>query len=156
MYILWKEKPQSLWLNREYSFINSVQNIDYINLIYATISLIYLNTTAFSNLNSLTFTLTSPLVYKTDYVQNISFHALIDFVFTYCFINIAFTYKHNILTTLILPIELKLFDRSSNNLIFKTVSLSIIFPSSDQIILNMYIILLDSSCSLVLRYKWLI
>ena len=81
---------------------------------------IYLNTTAFFNLNSLTFTLTLSLVCKTDYVQNFSFHTLVDFVFIYCLINIVFIYKHNILTTLILSIELKLFDRSSNNLVFKT------------------------------------
>jgi len=117
---------------------------------------IYLNTTAFSNLNSLTFTLTLSLVCKTDYVQNFSFYTLVDFVFIYCLINIVFTYKHNILTTLILSIELKLFDRSSNNLVFKTASHSIIFLFSDQIILNMYIILLDSSCLLVLKYNWLI
>jgi len=49
-------------------------------------------------------------------------------------------------------VKLKLFDRSSNSIITKTTFLSIIFLSRDQIILNIYIILLDFSYSLVLRY----
>lgn len=51
--------------------------------------------------------------------------------------------------------ELKLFDKLSNNIISETASLPVTFPSSYWMILTIYITLLNSSCSLVLRYNWL-
>jgi len=51
-------------------------------------------------------------------------------------------------------VELKLFDRLSNNIISETASLSVTFPFSYWIILTVYITLLNSP--LVLRYNWLI
>ena len=86
------------------------QNVGYSNLIY-------LNATTLSDLNSLTLLLTSLLVCKSDHIQNIIFHALIDFRFTYYFIDSIFVLRHNILTKPILPIELKLFNGLSNNTI---------------------------------------
>jgi len=50
---------------------------------------------------------------------------------------------------------LQLFDRTSNNVISKVVSMPIIFPSSEYMNLNFYITLLDSFCSLVLDHSWL-
>ena len=58
--------------------------------------------------------------------------------------------------SVILLVTLYLFDSSSNNNISKIANLSIIFPTSDCMILDFYITLLDSSCSLVLGYNWLI
>jgi len=80
--------------------------MNYINSVYITISLLYLNTTTLSDPNLLTLILTSPLVYKTNYIQNSPFYALIDFSFTYCFINIIFMYNHNIPTFPTPPIKL--------------------------------------------------
>lgn len=116
---------------------------------------IHLNITALSDPNLLILTLISPLVCRTGYNQNFLFYALVNSGSIYCFINTIFVYKHNILTIPTLPMKLKLFDRLSNNIIFKTVSLFIIFPSSNWIILKGYIILLDFSCLLVLGYNWL-
>ena len=58
--------------------------------------------------------------------------------------------------SVILLVTLYLFNSSSNNNISKIANLSIIFPTSDYMILDFYITLLDSSCSLVLGYNWLI
>ena len=74
----------------------------------------------------------------------------------YCFISIIFVLKYNISTKPTPSMELKLFDRLSNNIINKTASLPVIFLLGDQIILNICIILLDSFCLLVLGYNWLI
>jgi len=121
--------------------------VDYINLVYTNISPIYLNATTLSDLNSLILTLIPFLVCKADYIQNFLFHILIGSGSTHCFINAVFAYKHNISITPIPLVKLKLFDKLLNNLIPKTISLSIIFPSNDQIILNMYITLLNFSCT---------
>jgi len=119
-------------------------------------SSIYLNATTLSDLNSLILTLIPLLVCKADYIQNFLFHVLISSGSTYCFINAVFAYKHNISTIPIPLVKLKLFDRLLNNLIFKTISLSIIFLSNDQIILYMYFTLLNFSCLLVPRYNCLL
>jgi len=54
------------------------------------------------------------------------------------------------------PVELCLFDRTSNNIIFEIVSLPVKFPSSECMTLDFYVTLLDSCCSLVLGHSWLI
>ena len=119
------------------------------------LSPICINTATLSSLNLLTLPLTSSLVCKPDHIQNSIFHALINSRSMYCFINTILVLKYNIPTNQTSPVELKLFNRLPNNIISKTTFLSITFPSSDQIILNMYITSLDFFCSLVLRYNWL-
>ena len=52
-------------------------------------------------------------------------------------------------------VALRLFDGSSNNTISEIANLPIIFSTSNCINLDFYVILLDSSCSLVLGYNWL-
>ena len=116
---------------------------------------IHLNTTALFNLNSLIFSLILLLVCKSHHIQNLTFCALIDLRSIYYFIDSTFILKHNIPTKPTLSVKLKLFDRSSNNAITKTVFLPVAFPYGDQIILSVYVILLNFSCSLVLRYNWL-
>jgi len=125
----------------------------HIDLAYITISLIHLNAVTLSDLNSLTLSLTLPLVYKLDYVQKTIFHALMDSKSTYYFINTIFMLKYNIPTNLTSFVKLKLFDRLLNNIISKTAFLSITFLSSDQMILNVYIMSLNSSYLLVLGYN---
>ena len=62
---------------------------------------------------------------------------------------------HHLKTSATPPVALCLFDGSSNSTISKTANLPVIFPTSDCINLDFYVTLLDSSCSLVLRYNWL-
>jgi len=70
----------------ECSFTESVQIVSYINLVYATISLICLNAAVFSNLNLLILTLTLLLlVCKPNHIQNLTFYTPVDSGFTYCF-----------------------------------------------------------------------
>ena len=113
----------------EYSSTNSVQNVDCVNLIYITKSSIYLNATVLFNPNLLTLSLISLLVCKTNYIQNPIFYTLINSRSTYCSIDTTFALKYNIPTKPTPLVKLKYFDRLLN------------------------ITLLDSFCSLVLRYN---
>lgn len=115
----------------EYSSINSVQIVNYNDLICVK-SLIYFNTTILSNPNSLILTFISLLVCKSDHIPNPTFYALVNLGFTYYFINTAFTQKYNIPTipTGIIPVKLKNFDGSSNNIISEVAFLPITFLSS--------------------------
>ena len=116
--------------------------MDHVNLICANKSLICLNTTTLSDLNLLILSLTLLLVCKSNYIQNSTFHVLIDSKFIYCFIDTVFALKHNIFTKLTLSIELKLFNRLSNNIITQTASLPVVFPSRNWMILNINIYIL--------------
>ena len=62
---------------------------------------------------------------------------------------------HNLLTTAIKPIELKLFDGTSNAIITQSVDLPVNFPTDESITFNFYVTPLDPSCSVVLGYNWL-
>ena len=53
-------------------------------------------------------------------------------------------------------VALHLFDSSSSSIISQITNLPIIFSTSDCMTLDFYVTLLDSSCSLVLGYNWLI
>jgi len=53
------------------------------------------------------------------------------------------------------PVALRLFNGSSNSTISEIANFLIIFSTSDCINLDFYVILLDSSFSLVLGYNWL-
>ena len=80
---------------------------------------------------------------------------LVDSRSTYCFLDSAFAYGHSLPTTT-LPMELHLFDRTSNNIISEVVLLPVKFPSSKCMTFDFYVTLLDSCYSLVLGYSWLI
>ena len=129
--------------------------MSYIDVVCVTTSLICFSTTILSNSNLLTLLLISSLVYKLDHIQNPIFYTLIDSRSIYYFINTIFALKYNIFRNSTSPIELKLLDKLLNNIISKTAFLPIIFPSGDQMILNIYIIFLNSFYLLVLKYNWL-
>jgi len=127
--------------------------VDYVDLICITKSLIHLNIATFSDLNSLILFLILLLVCKSNYIQNLTFCTLINSEYIYYFINTTFVLKYNIFIKPTLPIELKLFDGLSNNIITKTASLPVIFPFRNQIILNIYVTLLNFFYSLILKYN---
>ena len=52
------------------------------------------------------------------------------------------------------PIELKLFDRTSNSVITQFIALPVKFPSGECMNVNFYVTLLNLSCSVVLGYNW--
>jgi len=78
----------------------------YSDLVCTNKNLIYLTTAALSNPNSLTLSLTLPLVWKSDYIQDLTFYALVDSESIYYFIDSIFVLKHNVFTKPTPPIEL--------------------------------------------------
>ena len=103
--------------------------MDYVNHVCVIKSSIHLNATALYNPNLLTLSLISLLVCKTDHIQNPTFCTLINSRSTHYFIDTTFVLKYNISTKPTPLVKLKLFDRLLN------------------------ITLLNSFCSLVLRYN---
>jgi len=73
----------------------------------------------------------------------------------HCFLDSDFAREHSLPTTPTLPVELRLFDGTSNNIISKVVSLPVKFPSGECMTLDFYVTPLDSCCSLVLGHSWL-
>ena len=80
---------------------------------------------------------------------------LVDSRSTYCFLNSAFAHGHSLSTTPTLPVELCLFDGTSNNIISEVVLLPVKFLSGECITLDFYVTPFDSCCSLVLGHSWL-
>ena len=116
---------------------------------------IHLNVSTLSNPNSLCIPLFSPLVCASDHLQPILIQMLVNSGSTHCFLDFAFACGHSLPTTPTPPVELCLFDGTSNNIISKVVLLPIRFPSSECMTLNFYVTLLNSCYSLVLDHSWL-
>ena len=90
-----------------------------------------------------------------DHLQPIPIRTLVDSGSTHCFLDSAFAHGHSLPTTPTLPMELRLFDGISNNIISEVVLLPVKFPSSECMTLDFYVTPLDSCCSLVLGHSWL-
>ena len=118
-------------------------------------SLIHLNAPALSNPNSLCIPLVSPLVCASDHLQSIPIWTLVDSGSTHCFLDSAFACEYSLPTTPTPPVELCLFDGTSNNIISEVVLLPVKFSSGKSMTLDFYVTLLDSCCSLVLGHSWL-
>ena len=114
-----------------------------------------LNASALSDPNSLCIPLVSPLVCALDHLQPIPIRTLVDSGSTHCFLDSAFACGHSLSTTPTPPVELHLFDGTSNNIISEVVSLPVKFPSGECMTLDFYVIPLDPCCSLVLGHSWL-
>ena len=114
-----------------------------------------LNASTLSDLNSLCIPLVSSLVCAPDHLQPIPIRALVDSGSTHCFLDSAVAHEYFLLITPTPPMELRLFDGTSNNIISKVVSLPVKFPSSEYMTLDFYVTLLDSCCLLVLGHSWL-
>jgi len=105
---------------------------------------------------SMQISLTSPLILGQDHLHKILFQALINFRSTHYFVDSKFVDTHYLKTFATPPVVLRLFDGLSNSTISEIINLPIIFSTSDYMNLDFYITPLDSSCSLVLGYNWLI
>ncbi|KIN98770.1 hypothetical protein M404DRAFT_31093 [Pisolithus tinctorius Marx 270] len=111
---------------------------------------IRLNASALSSPNSLLPSVTLP-----DYSVD-TFSALIDSGSSHCFVDPSVIKKYAIpVSSISLPIPLRLFDGSTNAVISQEVDLSLRFPSGDVNSVSFYVTPLDSSCSLVLGHNWL-
>ena len=126
----------------------------YVELSCAVMSPIWLNASTLSNPHLLFVFLTSPLILGQDHLNKILFWALINSRHTHCFVDSKFVNIYHLKTTS--PVAFCLFYDSSNSTISEIANLPIIFSTSDCMNLDFYVTLLDSSCSLVLGYNWLI
>ena len=100
---------------------------------------------ALSDPNSLHVPLSSSLI------PNISdFSTLIDSGSTHCFVDTEFVNFHNLPVYPVSPIELKLFDGTSNSVITRSLELPVLFPTGESMTINFYVTPLDPSCSMVL------
>ena len=114
-----------------------------------------LNASALSDPNSLCIPLVSPLVCALDHLQPIPIQTLVDSRSTHCFLDSAFARRHSLPITPTPPVELCLFDGTSNNIISEVVWLPVKFLFGECMTIDFYVTSLDSCCSLVLGHSWL-
>ena len=84
--------------------------------------------------------------------------ALVDSSSMHCFVDLQFTLKNNnnFTSYSISPIQLQLFDSTSNFVITQAIDLSVQFPASGDVTpMTFYLAPLDSECSIVLGHNWL-
>ena len=121
---------------------------DCVESLRVTNEVLRLNASALSSPNSLRVPLSIP-----HYSAPIS--SLIDSGSTHCFIDTSFALAHSLPTSSVPPLQLQLFDGSSNSTITQVTTLHITFPSGDTFSQDFYLTPLDSTCSMVLGYNWL-
>ena len=100
---------------------------------------IQLNASALSDPHSLVVSLTSPLILGQDHLNKIPFWALVNSGSTHCFVDSKFVVTHYLKTSTTSLVTLHLF-----------------FSTGDCMNLDFYVTPLNSSCSLVLGYNWLV
>src|SRR5882724_3867842 len=110
---------------------------------------ITLNTSALSNPDSLTLSLTS----KT--LPNMVLKSLVDSGSSDSFIDSVFVQTQHLPAYGIPPIKLRLIDGTSNSVILQALDLQIRFPTGESQNLTFYVTPLDQSCTIVLGYRWL-
>jgi len=74
---------------------------------------------------------------------------------THCFVDPQFIAKNNLITYPVTPIQLKLFDGTSNQTITQAIDISLQISPRQVSPFTFYVTLLDSLCSIVLGYNWL-
>ena len=84
-----------------------------------------------------------------------SVSALVDSGSSDCFIDTTFINEHAISSYPVPPLQLRLFDGTTNSTITQAIDLSICFQTGDITPLTFYVTPLDGSCSLVLGHNWL-
>jgi len=82
--------------------------------------------------------------------------ALVDSGSTHCFVDLQFALKNNFTSYSVSPIQLRLFNGTSNFVITQAIDLSVQFPTSGDVTpMTFYLTPLDSECSIVLGHNWL-
>jgi len=82
--------------------------------------------------------------------------ALVNSGSTHCFIDLQFAHKNNLTSYSVSPIQLWLFDGTSNYVITQAIDLSVQFPASGDVThMTFYLAPLDSECMIVLGHNWL-
>src|SRR6266581_2846938 len=91
----------------------------------------------------------------TPFLSNRHFSTLIDSGSLDCFIDRKFIDKHHLKTHSIPPLQLRLFDGTTNNMITQAIDLPVRFASGVVTPTTFYVTLLDGSCTIVLGHNWL-
>ena len=84
-----------------------------------------------------------------------SVSVLVDSGSSDCFIDTTFINEYAILSYPVPPLQLQLFNGTTNSTITQAIDLSICFQTSDITPMTFYVTPLDGSCSLVLGHNWL-
>jgi len=72
-----------------------------------------------------------------------------------CFIDTKLINKNNFQTYSIPPMQLCLFDGTTNNLITHAVNLPVHLSTGDVTLMTFYVTPLDGSCAIILGHNWL-
>ena len=72
-----------------------------------------------------------------------------------CFIDSTYVNEHSLSSYPVPPVQLRLFDGTTNSTITQAIDLSLCFQTSDITPTTLYVTPLDGSCSLVLGHNWL-
>ena len=83
------------------------------------------------------------------------FSALINSGSSNCFIDTNFINENHLQTHPITPLQLRLFDGTSNNMITQAIDLPIRFTTSVVTLMTFYVTPLDGSCTIILGHNWL-
>ena len=81
--------------------------------------------------------------------------SLVDLGSSDSFVDLGFVEKHHLAVYTIPAIRLHLIDGTCNSVITQAINLHIRFSSSVKQTMNFYVTPLDSSCTLMLRHRWL-
>ena len=100
-------------------------------------------------------TLIIPDLVTSEMIPETSLMSLVDSGSSDLFINLGFMEKHHLAVYTIPAIRLCLIDGTCNSIITQAIKLHICFSSSKKQTVNFYITPLDSSCTLMLRHRWL-
>jgi len=84
-----------------------------------------------------------------------TYPALLDSGSSDCFVDSSFVNQNCLETYSVNPLQLCLFDGTTNNLITQAINLLLRFPSGVVILSTFYVTLLDGTCVLVLGHNWL-
>ncbi len=72
-----------------------------------------------------------------------------------CFIDAKFVSNHQLATYSVTPLQLCLFDGSTNSIITQAIDLNLRFATRNITPMTFYVTSLDGSCSMVLGHNWL-
>lgn len=84
-----------------------------------------------------------------------TYPALVDSGSSDCFVDSSFVNQNRLETYSVDPLQLRLFDGTTNNLITQAINLPLRFPSGVVILSTFYVTPLDGTCVLVLGHNWL-
>src|SRR4029077_11062984 len=84
-----------------------------------------------------------------------TYPTLVDSGSSDCFVDSSFVNRNRLETYSVDPLQLRLFDGTTNNLITQAITLASRFPCGVVILSTFYVTPLDGTCVVVLGHNWL-